>query len=39
MTETQVFAFVLVPIAAAVYGLGIAFWAIRQAREPSTPAE
>ena len=39
MTETQVFAFVVVPIVAAVYALDVAVWAIRQAREPNTPAE
>lgn len=39
MTEVQVFAFIIVPILAALYGWGIALWFGRIDRKPGTPAE
>ena len=39
MTDVQIFAFVIVPILAALYGWGVALWFGRVDRKPIRPAE
>lgn len=39
MTDVQVLAFIIVPIALALYGWGVALWYGRVDRKPGAPAE